>query len=76
MGDGASVRLVPHDWVVLDRVLCCYPDLDRLLPKILDKAFERVGADRGVILLRDKAGTLVPQYVKTKSGKSDPNIVL
>jgi adenylate cyclase len=51
-------------------------DLDKLLPKILDKAFELVGADRGVILLRDKAGTLVPQYVKTRSGKSDPNIVL
>jgi adenylate cyclase len=51
-------------------------DLDKLLPKILDKAFELVGADRGVILLRDPAGTLVPQYVKTRSGKSDPNIVL
>ncbi len=51
-------------------------DLDKLLPKILDKAFELVGADRGVILLRDKASTLVPQYVKTRSGKSDPNIVL
>ena len=52
-------------------------DLDKLLPKILDKAFELVGADRGVILLRDeKAGTLVPSYVKTRSGKSDPNIVL
>ncbi|HEY3807072.1 MAG TPA: adenylate/guanylate cyclase domain-containing protein [Kofleriaceae bacterium] len=51
-------------------------DLDKLLPKILDKAFELVGADRGVILLRDKAGTLIPQYVKTRSGKSDPNIVL
>jgi adenylate cyclase len=25
-------------------------DLDKLLPKILDKAFELVGADRGVIL--------------------------
>src|SRR3569833_1097906 len=35
-----------------------------------------VGPDRGVILLRDKAGALVPQYVKTRSGKSDPNIVL
>jgi adenylate cyclase len=51
-------------------------DLDRLLPKILDKAFELVGADRGVILLRDKTGALVPQYVKTRSGKSDPNITL
>lgn len=51
-------------------------DLDRLLPKILDKAFELVAADRGVILLRDSAGMLVPRYVKTRSGKSDPNIVL
>src|SRR5438874_9261516 len=52
-------------------------DLDKLLPKILDKAFELVGADRGVILLRDdKGGALQPRYVKTRSGKSDPNIVL
>jgi adenylate cyclase len=51
-------------------------DLDRLLPKILDKAFELVGADRGVILLRDATGALVPRYLKTRSGKSDPNIVL
>jgi adenylate cyclase len=51
-------------------------DLDKLLPKILDKAFELVGADRGVILLRDPHGVLQPRYVKTRSGKSDPNIVL
>jgi adenylate cyclase len=51
-------------------------DLDKLLPKILDKAFELVGADRGVILLMDDRGELSPRYVKTRSGKSDPNIVL
>ena len=52
-------------------------DLDKLLPKILDKAFELVGADRGVILLQnDKNDKLEPRYVKTRSGKSDPNIVL
>jgi adenylate cyclase len=51
-------------------------DLDKLLPKILDKAFELVGADRGVILLDDEKGELVPRFVKTRSGKSDPNIVL
>ncbi|MBA3458729.1 MAG: FHA domain-containing protein [Deltaproteobacteria bacterium] len=52
-------------------------DLDKLLPKILDKAFELVGADRGVILLSDdKTHELVPRFVKTRSGKSDPNIVL
>jgi len=52
-------------------------DLDKLLPKILDKAFELVGADRGVILLTDdKKDELTPRFVKTRSGKSDPNIVL
>jgi adenylate cyclase len=51
-------------------------DLDKLLPKILDKAFELVGADRGVILLLDDRGDMQPRYVKTRSGKSDPNIVL
>ena len=51
-------------------------DLDKLLPKILDKAFELVGADRGVILLVDEKGELSPRFVKTRSGKSDPNIVL
>jgi adenylate cyclase len=51
-------------------------DLDKLLPKILDKAFELVGCDRGVILLLDDKGELAPRYVKTRSGKSDPNIVL
>jgi adenylate cyclase len=51
-------------------------DLDKLLPKILDKAFELVGADRGVILLVDEKNDLTPRFVKTRSGKSDPNIVL
>ncbi len=52
-------------------------DLDKLLPKILDKAFELVGADRGVILLEDPVSKeMKPSFVKTRSGKSDPNIVL
>jgi adenylate cyclase len=50
-------------------------DLDKLLPKILDKAFELVGADRGAILFHEK-GEFVPRYVKTRSGKGDANIVL
>ena len=40
-GDGASVQLAPHDWVVLDRVLCCYPDLDRLLGNSVSAAQKR-----------------------------------
>jgi adenylate cyclase len=51
-------------------------DLEKLLPKILDKAFELVGADRGAILLLDDKGELVPRYVKTRTGKGDNNIVL
>jgi len=51
-------------------------DLDKLLPKILDKAFELVGADRGAILLTDDKGELIPRYVKTRSGRGDMNIVL
>lgn len=52
-------------------------DLEKLLPKILDKAFELVGADRGAILLMDqKTGELVPRHIKTRTGKGDKNIVL
>jgi adenylate cyclase len=52
-------------------------DLDKLLEKILDKAFELVGADRGAILL-DKKGTgeMEAAKVKTRSERSDQNIVL
>jgi adenylate cyclase len=50
-------------------------DLDKLLPKILDKAFELLNADRGVILLMDSKGELVPRYVKQKDGREE-NIVL
>jgi adenylate cyclase len=50
-------------------------DLDKLLPKILDKAFELLNADRGVILLMDAKGDLVPRYVKQKDGREE-NIVL
>jgi adenylate cyclase len=51
-------------------------DLEKLLPKILDKAFELVGADRGAILLKDDKGEMVARYVKTRSARADSNIVL
>jgi SAM-dependent methyltransferase len=34
-GDGAELSLARHDIVVLDRVICCYPDADRLLARSL-----------------------------------------
>jgi len=42
VGDGASVPLAPHDWVILDRVLCCYADLERLLRNAMVAAQQRI----------------------------------
>jgi magnesium-protoporphyrin O-methyltransferase len=38
VGDAARVSLEPHDWVILDRVMCCYPDIERLLANTLPAA--------------------------------------
>ena len=38
VGDAAKVRLDPHDVVLLNRVLCCYPDVDALLANSLSAA--------------------------------------
>ena len=35
VGDAARAQLEPHDWVILDRVICCYPDVERLLSNTL-----------------------------------------
>ena len=51
-------------------------DLDKLLQKILDKAFELLPADRGVILLMDDAGQPVPRVAKQRKGAADDEIVL
>ena len=33
VGDGAMIPLAPHDIVILDRVICCYDDADRLVDR-------------------------------------------
>ena len=38
LGDAAKGGPDPHDWVVLDRVICCYPDADRLLANSIPAA--------------------------------------
>ena len=38
VGDAARVPLEPHDWVILDRVMCCYPDIEGLLANTLPAA--------------------------------------
>ncbi len=50
-------------------------DLDKLLPKIIDKSLQLLGADRGVILMRNTHGEYVPRYMKQKDGRDD-SIVL
>ena len=51
-------------------------DLDTLLQKILDKAFELLPADRGVILLMDEDSKPVPRVVKHKHDSDPEEIVL
>lgn len=46
-------------------------DIDRLLEKILDKVFEVLQADRGVILLIDHTGIPVPRVAKQKDGQKE-----
>lgn len=41
LADGAATALEPHDWVVLDRALCCYRDLDRLMDNTIAAAGRR-----------------------------------
>lgn len=38
VGDAARVPLEPHDWVILDAVICCYADVERLLGNTLPAA--------------------------------------
>ena len=41
-GDASVMQLSPHDWVVLDRVVCCYPDVQRLITNATRAATRRV----------------------------------
>ncbi|MCK5800874.1 MAG: FHA domain-containing protein, partial [Deltaproteobacteria bacterium] len=51
-------------------------DLDRLLHKILDKAFEMLAADRGVILLMNDADELVPRVAKQRLGNTVDDVII
>ncbi len=42
VGQGAAVRDEPHDWVILDRVLCCDGHPDRMLDAVVGAAQKRV----------------------------------
>jgi SAM-dependent methyltransferase len=40
LGNAALDEMAPHDWVILDRAICCYPDLDTLLANSIPAARE------------------------------------
>lgn len=42
VGDAASASLDPHDWVLLDRVICCYRDAERLIDNATSAASTRL----------------------------------
>jgi SAM-dependent methyltransferase len=42
VADGAATTHAVHDWVVLDRSMCCYPDMPRLLGAALSANPSRV----------------------------------
>jgi SAM-dependent methyltransferase len=42
VGNAAETSVAPHDWVVLDRVICCYGDAGGLVQRATDLATERI----------------------------------
>jgi adenylate cyclase len=61
----------------LSRAIGVELDIDTLLNKILDRAFELLPADRGVVLLYDDTGGLAPRCVRTKrKSAQDEQVVL
>lgn len=50
-------------------------NLEKLLNKIIEGIFQFLPADRGVIMLFDEGGRLVPKAVKTRRGPTDDIII-
>ena len=42
IGNAAEAATEPRDWVLLDRVICCYGDVERLVGRAIDLAGERI----------------------------------
>lgn len=78
--DDASVLRVDYEKLrasfELTRAIAGELDVDRLLEKILETAFDLLGADRGVVLLLDEGGKLQPRCVRTKKGDSSEEVAL
>ena len=63
VGDGAEVPLPRHDVVTLNRVLCCYPKVDRLLANTLGAAGDLFAytapVDRGAVGLFNRISVAI-----------------
>ena len=42
VGNAVATSADPHDWVILDRVICCYGDVDDLVGRAISLARERI----------------------------------
>ncbi len=79
VGDAATATLEPHDWVVLDKVFCCYRHVDRLLENSLAAAGSvyafSVPTSRGLLgALARVAGWLEDRYSSMR-GRGCPGYV-
>jgi 2-polyprenyl-3-methyl-5-hydroxy-6-metoxy-1,4-benzoquinol methylase len=43
VGNAVEAATEPHDWVVLDRVICCFAHCERLVARATELARERIG---------------------------------
>jgi adenylate cyclase len=59
----------------LQRSIGAELDLDRLLEKILERAFDLLAADRAAILLYNDAHALEPRAIRTRKGVEEPFVV-
>jgi adenylate cyclase len=59
----------------LQRAIGAELDLDKLLEKILERAFDLLAADRAAILLYDENNELKPRAIRTRKGVDEPFVV-
>jgi adenylate cyclase len=59
----------------LQRAIGAELDLDKLLEKILERAFDLLAADRAAILLYDENRELKPRAIRTRKGVDEPFVL-
>jgi magnesium-protoporphyrin O-methyltransferase len=78
-GDASVAKLEPHDWVVMDRVICCFGDMDRLLanalPAVRDRLALSVPESRGLRGLANHVLWRMEDLVDTLRGDRCPGYV-